>query len=237
MDQEGKQEGAPVPKGPSRLIFAIRFAFMTTIGLASGSVLISTVKADNQYLGIAQGGILIGALLGLAQWVVVRGHIRRILEVSGNHSTQIGRRILRESVWWAFATAGGMLLFVTSIMIMRLLFRDDDFRSYMTFLFTGMGALISPFIWIMLRRKFPHASEWIWYSLAGTFVGFPFYYFFVIPNIFLVFDIPYIIQLFCFGATLGIFIGTAQAICLHGLEPLWRKRLLEIVQGIPTSTE
>jgi hypothetical protein len=228
--------GPQPPKGPTRSRFVILHMLMTTLGCVAGVWASGVLGGGERILGTIQAGVLIGTVLGLAQWVVVRRHVVRVLEASGDRDSRMGRRAVRETTWWLITTAGGAVAAFLAFAVAEWLVSPSDLWIYVSvyFLLIGliMGALLSLFNWLMLYGRFPQAFTWVGYTAGGAVVGLFLYMF--IGSLVELPDAPDGVNLACI---LGLSIGFAQGLCLYRLEPLWRKRLLEMVRQGPTSEE
>jgi len=105
---------------------------------------------------------LLFAVTGLAQWLVLRHHIKR-------------------SGWWAPATFGGWTIGLVIIVLLLGLITaltpawvDNLIRVFVLPLSLGpiLGAVLGFFQWLVLRRQVPNGRRWVRASTVGVGIGF-----------------------------------------------------------------
>ena len=104
-------------------------------------------QLTEDYLGIYSFIPIVGLLIGLLQY----GLLRRYLHHMG---------------WWVLATMGGWLLGVFLILIPGWLhWTNSTFNLDLAFIVMGVSIGVGQ--WLLLRRRFLHASWWIGANLVG----------------------------------------------------------------------
>ena len=123
----------------------------TALGLVLGHLPLALIIPDLDY-GLARVVVPLftGLLIGLAQWLVLRGY------VSGSHD------------WILNLAAGWVLGYTVGLLIAQALSRNllGELVGFLIF-----GAIVAVFQWPVLRREIPHILPWILANMVGWVLG------------------------------------------------------------------
>lgn len=123
----------------------------TTLGMMVGYLPAALVVEELDY-GIARVVVplLAGVILGVAQWLVLRGY------VSGSQN-------------WIINHAGGWVVGYTLGLFVVSLLSAIPFGALLGFLL--FGVIVALFQWPVLRREIPHIWSWILANVVGWTLG------------------------------------------------------------------
>jgi len=218
------------PAGMARL--AVAFALLTAlaIGLANAlayspwlSALAQIGSPGSLSIGhelwmAAQWGILIGGLLGIAQWVVIRRWLRRLAPGDGGPSGETGRRRDRDAAWWIVVTVAGTLagMLLDKGLVLALYPATAVAPTPVSIALSALsGTLLGAAQWCLLRRRAARAAWWIVLSAVGKAAGVALIHAWTI-NIFYAVRL----QIYALGIASGLALGVLQGAGLLLLAPL-----------------
>jgi hypothetical protein len=138
-----------------------------------------------RYEPAVQSIILFGLFSGTAQWLVLRGVVRKSLSTSTGTLTPADRRLLRETSWWIVATMGGEVVACIPMMLLGIAYPMTSIIEETPNILRlaesiPAGAALGAAQWIVLRRHVPRAGGWIGMSSVGRLIGAMLYQAFVL---------------------------------------------------------
>ena len=140
--------------------FWLWWVLASTAGLLVGLVVVAYVgypyaagpssKNSEAFVVVfALAGAIVGASLGIAQWLVLR------------------RRVSRTGWWMLASTAGGLVGFAFDGMVLRIMFAAPEGDLAFAAL---IGASLGIAQWLVLRRRVSRAGWWVLASTVGSVV-------------------------------------------------------------------